>query len=639
MKSILKIFLIFVITTLFISGAMAACSIDLSNFTVELRSDQDGYANTIYAENNSEIDIKINFDIDYIGDQADCATNIGAKAEIFRWNNTTNDWVRIRTTTTKTQALEEDIFSFTWSNDFSISNSYDRYKVEGILQNGTTELDRKESYIDIENNTCSGIILRTTNFEIDEGRSKREYFYIENNTNKHFDVSNAEIYFTSSGVTSGSVDFPSRVNMRNTASISVNLNANNVSRDTTVTGRFRVSGYLDGTFCSINNIGEKTFDVKILDRGTTSPGTTTPSGVCADLQLITRDFEMNESSTAQEIFYLKNNSTKRFEILEVKTTSSGLDVESFYLEKYAHPNNLANIVVKTIAGNVTQNRLYENTIQVRGRFSDGTTCSFTNIGERSFITTVKDVSQNTTQTCEGFSINVANTVELQNAGTIPLTITNNTSRTANVYVESNLQVSPALITLPANSSITRELSVSVINRDGTITLRPDIFGCPTAGAIQVINVKNTASGELQSIIVNNRVETDQNSIKLIVEFDNPTNKLFTGIVSFSGARWISEDKLVTLAPGQNFVEMRLIPSGQNQSQTGKISFTSNGQTIEKDVTLTATNLLTGLFGFGSGIAGFGIFLIIVIIAILIVVYIIDYNNNQISQEDKEAWQK
>lgn len=626
MKGVLRIPLILIITLFFTSTAMAVCNVDVSDFRVELRSEQDGYANTIYAENNSQIHVRIIFNVDNVSGN-NCASNIGARAEIYRWNNNNNDWERIRTTTTKTQALEEDIFFFTWSNEFSVSNNYERYKVEGIIREGNNEVDRKNAFIDVENNTCTGIVLRTNDFEINENQTQRRYFYIENNTNKQFNLSNAEVYFTVSGVTSGNVDYPNIISRNSTGNVEVNLTASTVSTDRTVTGRFRVSGYLGNEFCSFTTIGEKTFDVRIRDTGSTSPPINT-IGECNDIRLITKNFEMNQSSTKQEIFYIRNDSTKRFEIQEVKVSGSGVNVDAFYLEKYAFPNNLANIVITAQSGNVTQNRIFENKIEVRGRFSDGKTCSFSQIGEERFNIIVEKNNQITTPntSCGDFSILVDSEINIQNVGSTTFTITNATGRTANVYLESDMQISPTLINLPANSSITRELTINAINRTGNITFKPEVFGCNIPQ--KTITIRNTAIGELESVIIQYRIEEINNEKKLIVEFDNPTTRFFVGTLSFQGQGWISEDKVITISPNKSFAEMKIQSVGENQANTGNITFVSNGREVKKEVKLQDEQLLIGLFGLANNIAGIGLIAIILIIAIALTIYIINKHENE-----------
>jgi hypothetical protein len=635
MKNIFVIFL-----TLFIaSTAIAACNIDVDNFEVELRSDEDGYDSSIFAEDNSEVDIRITFEVTDIDDEDDCDNEIDARAEIFRWDDDDDEWNSYRTISAQSQELEEDEYVFIWSNEFDIDDSYERYKVEGYIEENNDEIEREEAFIDVENNTCSAIIITTRDFEIDEGEDERETFIIENNTNEDFEIENVDVSFSGSGVTSGEIDYPDRVDSDDIENIEVTLEAGYTSRDITRTGIIEVSGYLGNDFCSFSDIGEDEFDVKIEDTGSSGSGSSgSSSGQCDDLSLNVHDFTMNEGSSTQEIFYLENQSTKRFEILEVEVDGSGIDLEAYYLEKYTFPNNLSDIVVVAESGNVTRNKTYENNIKVRGRFSDGRSCSFSSIEERSFDIIVENSTESTIATCNGFEIDAPSTVNIQNVGAIEFTINNGTNRSATINVESEMSVTPSIITLPANSSITRELNVNAIEGSSDIYFRPTVVGCSVEGT--QIEVINTAIGTINSIGINTTIEQDENTIKLVSEFNNPTNKFFVGVISFDADGWISEDKTITIAPGQSFTEIEITPTTNNQALNGTITFTSNGEVIEEEIDLTEGNILTGLFGLGSGITGIGILLLVIIVAIVIVLYITDKDRRHVElrRVDKEPWE-
>lgn len=640
MGNFVKILLTLFIAVIMTSAVFATCNISIDNFEVDLRSEEDGYDTSIYGEDNSEVDIRISFEIDNIsGDSEDCEEDIEARAEIFRWDDDDDEWDSWRSTSLRDQGLGEEDYVFIWNDEFEIDDSYERYKIEGYVEYDNVELEREEAYIDVENNSCSGIIITTRDFEIDEGEDERETFIINNNTNRDFEIEDVEVSFSGSGVTSGEVDYPDRVDNDDVENIEVTLEAGYTSRDITRTGIIEVSGYLDDEFCSFSEIGEEEFDVRIEDTGSSSSSSSSSSsGDCEDLSIKTYDFTMDETSNAQEIFYLENNSTKRFEILEVEVEDSGLDVKAFFLEKYAFPNNLSNIVVTAESGNVTSNKTYENTLKVRGRFSDGRSCSFSSIDEANFDIIVDNTNQSTVTTCNGFVIDAPTEVEIENAGSVSVTIVNGTNRTASVEIESEMQVNPSVITLPANSSITRDLSINAINKSGSIYLDPTVTGCNVNG--KEIRVINTAVGELGSVDIDTSVELDENSIRIKAEFNNPSNKFYVGVVSFEGEGWISEDKIITIPSGQSFTEIEIVPTGNRQATIGKIVFTSNGNTISEEVNLNEDNVFAGLFGLGAGIAGIGILLLIIVVAIIVVLYIKDKDRQEkeLIEIEKTRWQ-
>ena len=608
-----------------------ACNINIDNESLELRSEEDGYGTTIYAEDNSEIDIKIDFEITNVSG-SDCATNISTKAKIYRWDDIDNEWDYWKTTSTKSQTLEEDTFSFTWTNNFDADDQYEEYKVEGIILEGSTELETMEAYIDVTNNTCSGIILTTSDFTIDEGRTQTRTFTIENNTNKDFDVSGSDVAFSRSGINSGNVEYPTLVRDNDTETVSVEITANYVSADVTIPGIFKVWGYLDGDYCSSTEIGTEEFNVEINETGSNNNNNNSgTSSDCDDLEIHTKTIEINEGAEKKEIFYIKNNSTKRFEVLDVDTTENGLELRSYYFEKYAFPGDLADIVIQAIAPNVTSNKTHENTIEVKGRFSDGKTCDFDDIQEGDYDVYITNSSGATFTECDSITIDVPSEVKLVNSGTIPFTIQNNSNTKVDVLVESTMSVDPTIITLAGNTSMTRDLFVSISGAEGIINLKAQ-SDCPVES--KTIKVINTASGSLGQVSMNAEIINDNNNTILRVNFNNPTNKAFTGVLKFDIDGVAMDDRVVTVSPGETFTEFVL--DTDNTNPKGKISFIANDQEIT--TTIGEENdqnngLLAGFFGLGiETAAGIAIALVLIIIAIVLIVTL--YEGTQYEEEDQ-----
>jgi hypothetical protein len=623
----LKRFSIFlVLLVLFLTTAFATCSIDVDDFTLGVRNDSGNYYSSISAEDNDDIDIRIEFSVNDIIDEDDCASNLTAKATIFHWDEDNDEWDSWRTTTSKSQTLDEDTFVFTWSNELTIDDRYDRYRIVGTLKEGTTELEAQEAYIDVEDNSCSGIELVTNDFEINEDTSQTRTFRIENNTNTDFDVSDADVTFSTSIITSGSVDYPSTVQDNSLGNATVELDAGFVSYDRTATGRFRVSGYLGNTFCSIASIGEETFTVNVEDTGTSGNGSNTgTSSDCDDISLHVRDFVMEEDSSTQEIFYLNNDSTKRFELTDVDVTENGLELEAFYYEKYAFSGNLADIIIKASTGSVFSDKTYDNTIKVKGRFSNGKTCSFSDI-ENDFETQVLDATTNAPTNCDGFNISVTNSVSISNYASIPVTITNNTNARADVYIEG-LQASPSIITLPANSAISRDVSITLFEDTGELVLRPNVSGCNAS--VARVSVTNTTTGNLSSVAMNIAIANDANNNVISINFINPTNKLFVGVLSVEIENGIVTDRVLTIPAGNSFAEV-IIPS---TARNGKVIFESGNDRIETEFS-ESEDFFAGFFTFGGGVAAIGLGLLVLIVVIVaIVVVVTDY-----SRRTQEIWE-
>jgi len=637
----LRLSSILVLILILISGAYA-CNINVDSLSTEVRSTGDYYS-SISADYDSDVDVRITFTIDsYSG--SDCPSNITTKAIVSRYNDSTNTWSTYKTTATKTQSLSEDDYSFVWNNEFNTgSNSnYTKFKVEGIVLNGSNELEREEAYVDVMDNSCSGIKLNTSSITINEGTTNTRTFTIENNTDTSFTISNMDLMFTNSLIRSGSVDYDSPVQAHSTRNILVELEAGYVSTNQTTTGTLEVSGNLGNTTCNEYDIGRKNFSVTIQNTGANdydndyySSGTT--SSDCKEIDLIVRDFTVDEASETKVVFSVKNNSTKRFEITDVALTSNGLDLSNYYNEKYVFSGQVSDVIVKALAPNVAQNKIYNNLIKVRGVFTDGRSCSFEDIYQKTFNTTIVDNPTQTTSVtnCSNFSISAPAQLTVQNYGTVPITISNGTNAKATVYVEGVASVNPSVIVLPANTSISREINFSLMAQTGELVFRPVIESCyPSQTKIQITN--NT-TGSLSQVKLTTSTRVDQNSENLILTLgvNNSTNKTFVGIVTATVPGYTTLDQTISVVPGNTSYDLVLIPNGELKIGNGKITFQSNGDEISQEVNPSGTSSFAGLFAFGANFGGLGLLLLILVAAVLLAAMISQRNNSSTKETDQQ----
>ncbi|MFA5763790.1 MAG: hypothetical protein WC915_03170 [archaeon] len=623
MKNIFVILGILLI--LILASVGNACAIDTSNQTLQVRVNG-AYGTTISAENNEDIDIKLSFDVDNITG-TDCASNIYARARIYVWDNVNDEWDLDKTTSSQTFTLEEDTFEATWYNEFTIDGDEDRYRIEGYVTDDNNRIVDTNAYINVENNSCAGIDLITHDFTINEGNTRTQTFQIQNNTNKDFVINKADLLFSTSMFSDAEVSYDTLVRDGDTENIRLALTAEYFNTDKTAVGTFIVEGTLNGTFCSSYDIGRKNFEATINDTGTSGSGSTTSgtSSDCDELEIKTKNYTMNENSSVKEIFYIENNSTKRFELTDVKVIDSGIETNAFYFEKYAFPGTIADIVVQSSAGNITNNKVYENNISVSGKFSDGKTCEFDDIASKNFAITVENTGGISFATCDGFSIN-ANDTTITNYGTVDFSITNNTNKIAIIYVEGSVSATPSEIVMPANSSIARTLTINSLNTSGNITFRPQVDGCTLAS--KTINITNNATGDLAQVSITTRIRTDANNSILVIEFYNPTNKTFVGVLSANIPGETIHDQTIAIPSGQSFTE---IPLKNQTSNRGKVTFTANGNTIEQNFDESNANF-TGYFLLGGNIATLGLILLIIIIIIVIVVAVTK------RERIREAWE-
>ncbi|MFA5930989.1 MAG: hypothetical protein WC821_01620 [archaeon] len=641
-----RIISMLVLVTILLSGAMA-CNVELSSFTTEVRGTADFYS-SISASKNTDIDIKNYFYIDsYSG--SDCPSTISSKAIVSKYNVNTSSWETYRTTSTKSQDLARGTVQLQWDNEFNTgsNNNYDRYRIEGVVLVGSTELDRTESYVDIEDNSCSGIILSTSNITIDEARSTTRTFSIENNTNQEFRITTMNILSTNSLINSGSTNYDNIVSAYSSEPISVTLNAGTVSSNSTITSTMEVAGYLGNTYCSTSDIGRETFSVTVQNTGNNDSGYYydgyyydngySTSSDCDDILISANNFSMDESTESKLSVTLKNDSTKRFEILEVQTTNNGVELSNYYNEKYIFSGQYSDIIFRAVAPSVLQDRAYDNTVKVRGQFSDGRTCSFTSITPKTFNINVINQVGSGAANCSAFSLSAPTSVSVQNYGSVPFTITNGTNKRADIYIEGSVEATPSIISLPEKTSISRDLQVKINSTSGEINFRPVVEGCNFSTTR--VAITNTGTGELTQAImtINSTKDANTGELTLTVEVNNPTTKSFLGVLSVQTPNgWVSSDRTVSLSPGKNVFVVNVTPTTNATEGRGKVTFSANGQEISKEFSTSGEGGFAGLFAFGGNISALGIILLVIVAAVILVAML---TGGQTKPQEEEKWVK
>jgi hypothetical protein len=609
-------------------GVANACTIDVDNLSVEVKVDG-SYASTITAQVDDDVDVKMTFDITDVSG-TNCPADINAKLIITRYNDNDNNWEDFETSAIKTYDLDEDDYTISWNNEFTVDEDYDytKYKVLGIVfydYNGTyAELDNDSATVNVEGESCDAIKLHVSDITIDESDDATKTFSIENTSNEDFEITDISVDFDSTKLTLEDIDYSDFVSDDSEEDIDISISADSVNGDYDTTGTLSVSGYLNGEYCSASEIGDEEFDVTISENDDDYSG----DEDCSDIVITPRDFTMEESTTSKVAFSVKNNSTARFELIGVEVTSDGLNLSDYYFEKYLFSGQTSDIIIEAIAPAVTQDKTYTNTLRVKGMFYDGTTCEYNDIYNKTFNAKILDVTQtqgtgSTTLNCGALTISAPSYVSAENYGSFSLTIVNNTSKRADIYVEGTVDAQPTLIAIPTGTSITREVSFGINSPTGEINFRPAVEGC-AIGSKKVV-ITNTATGSIKNTSISTTVTRDENTdvLTLSITIENNTSKVFNGIVEATAPGYNSVDRSISVSPGKNVLEVKLSPNGEAKQGKGIVSFKANGEeTTTQFDTQNSNGAFAGLFSFGPMTGTIGILLIIIIIVLVIAAVIL-----------------
>jgi len=633
--SVLVLFLVL------ISGAFA-CDISIRDFSVDVRGSTD-FDSSISASRNTNIDVRSTFYVeDYAGDSSGtCPSNISARAIIYRYNNDEDEWETLRTTTLQSQTLREGTFTFNWDDAFTTGsdNDYTEYRIVGkISATNSPDLNdlEEEAFVDVQDNSCSGIRLVTSNVTVDEGQTSTSTFRIENGTNTEFEINSFNMTSSNALIKSGSLDYDHTVSPNSDQLFTASIEVGCVVFTTTTSVRLELEGYLGNTHCSVSDIGRKNFDVTIRDTGTTCPGTSSGGGDCDDITINANSITMDESSKSQVTVQVENDSTRRFEILEIKPVGSGVELSNYYNEQYIFPGQISDLVLQAKSPSVTQNKTYENTIKVRGMFADGKTCSFSNLTE-TFDITVMDQSGTGVANCSAFSISVPSTINIQNYGSIPFTIINGTNRKADIYLEGTVEIVPGVISIPEGVSVSRDAKIKITAQSGEVSFRPVIEGCSVPASRVVIT--NTAKGALSQLVITTKTTKDENTgvTILTVEINNPTTKTFSGELNVNAPQgWSAAGRTVSVQQGRNVFQIMLTPAANASQGNGEVTFKADGEEISAQYSTQPEGSFAGLFALGSTAGSIGIILLI-IIAVVVLAGIIMNKEQPAESEQAQPW--
>ncbi|GEM_PF-2715811 len=336
-----------------------------SHYSVSLEnnSDERFYIDDVEVRDNSSF-----FEATYSSRQ-DNSVNSGSNADIYlRLRAFDVDYDRTGIVTVKVQG------HFSNGHNCSFSSIVETFRVEVQNSSGSSTGD------------CSDIGIQTFNFHVPESSTTYKILNISNDSSDNFIIEDAQVRDNSSFF---SLDrtYQSTVNPNSGSDLRLIVYSTSVSSQQSGTGYVKLRGYFqDGGSCSFSDIGEKSFTVTVDDSS---------SGSCGNIDLETENVFADEDNTEYNTFSINNNSDRSFTVEEVRIGENSQyysqNIENF--DQTITPNSTGDVRVKTIANSVSGNKTDSSTLEVRGHFSDGNTCSLSDL-QKSFLTKVSDTENN-----------------------------------------------------------------------------------------------------------------------------------------------------------------------------------------------------------------------------------------------------
>ena len=311
------------------------------------------------------------------------------------------------------------------------------------------------------NTTCSDIRINTRNVSVNENSTDFETFTISNLNPTRFILTDVQAVSNNSSVVGiGVDDFEQTVDEGNPANVELRFNSNEVSSTRSSTAYLKAEGYFtNGVNCSFGSISQPTFTITVRNED--------GSPSCSLIDVQPHTIRVNEGEEEFGSFTVQNRSNRNFIIdnVTVSDTDTAFISSAYQWDDRVNANSSGSITARIKAGDVSREETGTALIQVRGHYTDGSTCSSSQIGTTSFTVIVENNGV-TSSSCNDFSLTAPSFEKVSGRKTLTITVNNPLDKTGEVNLSgNNLSISPSSFNIPANSYFTKQIDVELL--DGT----------------------------------------------------------------------------------------------------------------------------------------------------------------------------
>ncbi|MBU2100998.1 hypothetical protein KKB11_07245 [Candidatus Micrarchaeota archaeon] len=456
---------------------------------------------------------------------------------------------------------------------------YARLQINGSFPSGKScsgnDIE-KEFKIIITNSAgyedCSDIVINASDERMLENDSDVFSFNVRNYSDNGFYVDDFDPYvvYGNSFISATEEYKPSFIPANSSKDFEYRVVSNSVSGNSTGKITLRVSGhYSGGRTCSYSTIGEKIIDLTIKDVSD-SEG----EGYCSDLSLNTRNLSLNENDVYSTSFSVENNSDTRFNItgISFNESNTSVDFRNVNYNSYISAGNTTNVSFTAETESVSSTKNIPVYFEVKGRFENGRTCSFSDARER-FDVEIRNDGSGSSASCSGIDV-ITETVNISQGETktIEFSLENNESRRfyvdyVNVYDNDSKITSEETFyssSIPANSKGTIRTRIKGLNT-GTATVYIEIRGHFDNGSTCSVNDIGKESFNVRIGTTSSGTDTCSDFVldvpssksilgkeKIVLRIDNPLNK--TGTIRISGTNLSVSPYTISIPKNSSFTE-------------------------------------------------------------------------------------
>lgn len=220
-------------------------------------------------------------------------------------------------------------------------------------------------------------------------RNDTEYFYfpVYNDSREAFDVSSVEVWRETGKFEISVVDYPDEIEAKNQGELTIRVKTPPLDEESFGTAYVKVRGWFEeGKYCGLAGIDKGYFDVDVIFEEQTSE--------CNEILIKVNNVYVDEDSTQIVSFSIENDSAEEFELYDIDIDESSTYFDAFIYSKprFIESWDSEAFRVKIESNRVSSDKRGTVTVQAKGRFDDGTYCSYGSIREEDFKVFVENDS-------------------------------------------------------------------------------------------------------------------------------------------------------------------------------------------------------------------------------------------------------
>ena len=233
--------------------------------------------------------------------------------------------------------------------------------------------------------SCNDIDVVLRDVSIAENSTEYFIFDLENDSDEEFDVFELVAGDSSSRFNVSVSDYDDPIEEYDEGTLEIKIRSFAVSNDYEDEAFVKLRGEFDGgRYCSFGAIGTEYFDVTVEDGS--------GSESCSDIEVVASNVTMDESDIVIETVRVENNAEERFYVddVELSESSSYISVDVDDYDDYINDGDNGEIDIEIESMSVGSDKTASVKVEVRGHFSNGRTCSFSQTEDDTFTVRIEN---------------------------------------------------------------------------------------------------------------------------------------------------------------------------------------------------------------------------------------------------------